>query len=179
MKHHHKSTVRSIAQAIVLCGVALGVIGCGGHYPADPGGTLNRVSGGTLRAGISHDPPWTDISSGENTEENPGGIEVQLLEDYAQSIGAEVEWRAGGEEQLIDLLAEQQLDVVVGGLTDQSPWEADAAITTSYAESKGIAGSTDAHVMAVQMGENAFMTSLEEFLLNQNVDPQLPEEMRP
>ncbi|MGO1537523.1 MAG: transporter substrate-binding domain-containing protein [Yaniella sp.] len=179
MQNNKISTLRSIAQYIVLCGVVLGLVGCGGHYPADPEGTLNRVSGGTIRAGVSHDPPWSDITTGGNTEEDPGGIEVELLENYAASIGAEVEWQAGGEEQLIGLLAEQELDVVVGGLTDQSPWESDAAITTSYAESKGIAGSTDKHVMATQMGENAFMTSLEEFLLNENVDQQLPEEMRP
>ena len=179
MKDNITSTLRSTAQYIVLCGVVLGLVGCGNHYPADPEGTLDRASGSTIRAGISHEPPWTDISSGENTEENPGGIEVELLEDYAESIDAEVEWQAGGEEQLIGLLAEQELDVVVGGLTDKSPWESDAAITTSYAESKGIAGSTDKHVMATQMGENAFMTSLEKFLLNENVDQQLPEEMRP
>jgi len=179
MQNNKISTLRSIAQYIVLCGVVLGLVGCGGHYPADPEGTLNRVSGGTIRAGVSHDPPWSDITTGGNTEEDPGGIEVELLENYAASIGAEVEWQAGGEEQLIGLLAEQELDVVVGGLTDQSPWESDAAITTSYAESQGIAGSTDKHVMATQMGENAFMTSLEEFLLNENVDQQLPEEMRP
>lgn len=176
---HSDSRVRSVAQAIVACGVALGMVGCGNHYPADPEGTLDTVSGGTIRAGISHEPPWTDISTGGNTAEDPGGIEVDLIEDYAESIGAEVDWQAGGEEELIGLLGERELDLVVGGLTDQSPWSSDVALTTSYAESKGIAGSTDKNVVAIQMGENAFMTSVERFLLNENVDQQLPEEMRP
>src|SRR5699024_5093876 len=145
------STLRSVAQYIVLCGVVLGLVGCGGHYPADPEGTLNRVSGGTIRAGVSHDPPWSDITTGGNTEEDPGGIEAGLLDNYAASTGAELEWRAGGEEALVGLLAERELDVVVGGPTGQSPWESDAAITASYAESKGIAGSTDKHVMAAQL----------------------------
>lgn len=166
-----------IVRWVVTCGVVLGLVGCGGHYPADPDGTLDRVSGGTLRVGISHQPPWTDTSGDGETD--PEGIEVQAIKDYASSIDAEVEWHEGGEEHLIGLLSEKDIDVVIGGLTDQSPWDSDAALTTSYVESIGIGGKTAKHVMAVQMGENAFMTSLERFLLDQNVDSQLPEEMRP
>lgn len=168
--------VRRLMQLIVVCGVTLGLVGCGGHYPADPEGTLDRISGGVLRVGISHQPPWTDIREGETS---PQGIEVQVIEDYAASINAEIEWQAGGEEELTTLLSENELDLVIGGLTSQTPWESAAAITTSYAESIGVDGKTAKHVMAVQMGENAFMTSLERFLLEQNIDQQVPEEMRP
>lgn len=171
-----RSAMRRLMQLIVVCGVTLGLVGCGGHYPADPEGTLNRISGGVLRVGISHQPPWTDISEGETS---PHGIEVQVVEDYAASINAEIEWQAGGEEELTTLLSENELDLVIGGLTSQTPWESEAAITTSYAESIGVDGKTAKHVMAVQMGENAFMTSLERFLLEQNIDHQVPEEMRP
>lgn len=169
---------RVLGRMLVVCGLALGLVGCGGHYPADPDGTLNRISGTTLRVGVSHQPPWTDTAA-EHSPDEPGGIEAQLIEDYAESIDAEVEWHAGGEEQLIKLLSERELDVVIGGLTDQSPWSSDAALTTSYAESLGVDGKTAKHVMAVQMGENAFMTSLERFLLDQDIDQQVPEEMRP
>lgn len=169
---------RVLGRMLVVCGLALGLVGCGGHYPADPDGTLNRISGTTLRVGVSHQPPWTDTAA-EHSPDEPGGIEAHLIEDYAASIDAEVEWHAGGEEQLIKLLSERELDVVIGGLTDQSPWSSDAALTTSYAESLGVDGKTAKHVMAVQMGENAFMTSLERFLLDQHIDQQVPEEMRP
>lgn len=171
-----RTRVSRIIQFLVVCGLLFGLVGCGGHYPADPEGTLDRVSGGDLRVGVSHQPPWTDTSSGETA---PEGIEAQLIEDYAESIDADVVWHEGGEEQLIGLLAEKELDVVIGGLSSQSPWESDAALTTSYAESIGVDGSTAKHVMAVQMGENAFMTSLERFLLEQDIDQQVPEEMRP
>jgi len=174
-----KTLKRSIARGFVLLAVMIGLVGCSGHFPADPDGTLDRVSGGTLRVGISHQPPWTDTVSEGNTEQDPGGIEVQLVNDYAQSINADVEWHAGGEEQLIMMLSGRELDMVIGGLTDESPWSSDAALTTTFAESIGVDGSTSKHVMAVQMGENAFMTSLEEFLLDQNIDQQVPEEMRP
>lgn len=166
-------------RGLILLAVLVGLVGCSGHYPADPDGTLDRVSGGTLRVGISHQPPWTDTTSEGNSEQDPGGIEAQLIEDYARSIDAEIEWHAGGEEQLMTLLSERELDLVIGGLSDQSPWDSDAGLTTTYAESIAVDGRTAKHVMAVQMGENAFMTSLEEFLLDQDIEQQVPEEMRP
>lgn len=172
-----RSVVRRIRQLFVLCVLSVALVACGGHYPADPEGTLNRVSGGVLRVGISHSPPWTDTSSSGDTD--PEGIEAQLIKDYAASINAEIDWHESGEEQLITLLAENELDVVIGGLTSQSPWSSKAGLTTSYAESIGVDGSTAQHVMAVQMGENAFMTSLERFLLEQDIEQQVPEEMRP
>lgn len=169
---------RLLGRILMVSGLALGLVGCSGHYPADPDGTLDRVSGGTLRVGVSHQPPWTD-TSGDNSPDDPGGIEAQLIEDYAASIDAEVDWHVGGEEQLIKLLSERQLDVVIGGLTDQSPWESEVALTTDYAEALGVDGKTAKHVVAVQMGENALMSSVERFLLEQNVEQQVPEEMRP
>lgn len=174
---HKTSVVRRLVQTVMLCVLAFGLVSCGGRFPADPDGSLNRVSGGTLRIGVSHQPPWTDTSNGN--EADPGGIEARMIEDYAASIDAEVEWRAGGEEFLIGLLADGELDLVIGGLTSKSPWSSDAALTTSYAQSVGIGGSTDKHVMAVRMGENAFMTSLEKFLLDADVDEELSEDMRP
>ena len=175
----HPSTLRQrITRGLVLLAVMIGLVGCSGHFPADPDGTLDRVSGGSLRVGVSHQPPWTD-TAGENSPDDPGGIEVQLIEDYAESIDADVDWHAGGEEQLIKLLSERELDVVIGGLTDSSPWSSQVALTTDYAESIGVDGKTAKHVMAVQMGENAFMSSLERFLLGQDIEQQVPEEMRP
>lgn len=173
----HATALRQrMTRGLILLAMVVGLVGCSSHFPADPDGTLDRVSGGTLRAGISHQPPWADTSESEN---DPGGIEAQLITDYANSINADVEWHHSGEEQLITMLSESDLDVVIGGLTEQSPWESDAALTTSYAESLGVDGSTASHVMAVHMGENAFMTSLEEFLLEQDIEQQVPEEMRP
>ena len=173
---HTQPLRQRITRGFVVLAVMVGFVGCTNHFPADPDNTLDRVSGGLLRVGVSHEPPWTDISA---SEDDPGGIEAQLITDYANSINADVEWHHSGEEKLITMLAESELDVVVGGLTDQSPWESDAALTTSYAESLGVDGSTMKHVMAVPMGENAFMTSLEAFLLEQDIEKQVPEEMRP
>ena len=66
------------SSGLVRCWAVASVIvmvlaGCG--IPRDPEGTLERIRGGTIRAGISENPPWTELSGGQ-----AGGIEPRLLE---------------------------------------------------------------------------------------------------
>jgi len=192
--------------------------------PADPEGTLQRVTGGTIRAGITANPPWTIV--GDAME----GVEVELIEGLAQELDADVEWVEGSEEELFGALEVGQLDVVVGGLSSQNPYSAHAALTHPYftsrivvvsrfeiediagrrvaveanTEAAGLLQKTDAvvelvddvseghdvvaiedwrydplfvretgivlsetdHVMAVRLGENGWMVTLEKFLLD-------------
>lgn len=150
-----------MAVAAVLLLVMLA--GCSATIPADPNGTLDRVTGGTLRVGVSPNPPWTDLPNG--TEADPHGTEVRLVEDFAESIKAEVEWVTGGEEALIGRLERGELELVIGGLTARSPWAEKVALTYRYTETTGPEGEKALHVMAVPMGENAFLVELESFLL--------------
>lgn len=149
-----------MAGAAVLL-LALG--GCSVTIPTDPDGTLDRVTGGMLRVGVSPNPPWTDLPGG--TGEDPEGTEVRLVEDFAQSIQAQVEWVPGGEEDLVGRLERGELDLVIGGLTARSPWAEKVAMTYRYAETTGPEGQKQLHVMAAPMGENAFLVELERFLL--------------
>jgi polar amino acid transport system substrate-binding protein len=136
--------------------------GCGVSIPADPDGTLERVSGGVLRVGVSPNEPWTDVSGTE-----PSGTEVELITEFAESLDAEVEWRTGGEESLMADLEQGALDVVVGGLTAASPWAEKAALTTPYTFVVDLEGTQEAHVVAAPLGENAFLVTLERFLLEE------------
>ena len=102
---------------------------CG--IPRDPERTLERVRGGTLRAGITASAPWTTLEGGR-----PGGVEVELVERFAGELGARVEWVDGSEADLIAALEMRELDLVVGGLTADTPWQARAAITRSYATTR-------------------------------------------
>lgn len=154
-----------IARLAVVGLLTLVLTGCGIAIPADPDGTLDRVEGGELRVGVSHNPPWTNVAA----EAEPTGVEPQLVRDFAVAHDAEVVWETGGEEHLMTLLDEGRIDMVVGGLTDSSPWTSHGALTTSYAESTGPDGSTDKHVMAVRTGENAFMVALERYALAQEL----------
>lgn len=136
---------------------------CSATFPSDPDGTLDRVSGGVLRVGVSPSPPWTDLPDGPDGE--PAGTEVDLVEEFARTIDAEVQWAAGGEEELIGRLERGELDLVIGGLTARSPWSEKAALTYRYTETSGPDGEKALHVMAAPMGENAFLVELEGFLL--------------
>jgi polar amino acid transport system substrate-binding protein len=109
--------------------LAITIAGCG--IPRDPESTLDRVTGGTLRAGITASDPWTTLEGGQ-----PGGVEVQLVERFAEELGARVEWVDGSEADLIAALEVRELDLVVGGLTADTPWQQKAAITRSYATTR-------------------------------------------
>jgi polar amino acid transport system substrate-binding protein len=121
-----RSGLAALITAVLL---AVGVAGCG--IPRDPEGTLDRVRGGTLRAGITASQPWTTLEGGR-----PGGVEVELVEQFAVELGARVEWVDGSEAELIGALEVRELDLVVGGLTADTPWQSKAAITRSYATTR-------------------------------------------
>jgi ABC-type amino acid transport substrate-binding protein len=130
-------------------------------FPADPGGTLDRIrSEAVLRAGAAPNPGWVELRGAGN---EPAGREPELVEEFAASLDAEVEWTVGTEEHLVSLLETGDLDLVVGGLTDQNPWVEKAGLTRPYAE-ETVDGTTEAHVMMVPMGENALQSELERWL---------------
>lgn len=140
----------AVVRRIIVTAAALALLlsGCGLQVPVDPDGTLDRVRGGELRVGLSADEPE----------------EEALVEGFAERLDAEVIWRDGGEEQLMTALEDGELDLVIGGLTDQTPWSTHAAITRPYAESVDDRGRTVRHVMAAPLGENAFLVELETYL---------------
>ena len=136
--------------------------GCS-RFPADPYDTLEQVQGGVLRVGVSPHKPWTVVSGAAE----PSGVEPDLVRAFADGLQARVEWRVGGEEMLVGELEEGRLDLVVGGLTADSPWSDKAAITKPYMEAPDVSGEPVGRVMAAPMGENAFLLELEEFLLSE------------
>lgn len=148
----------SIVCALVL---AVGLSGCGISIPADPDGTLDRVTGGELRVGVSPSAPWTETEGSGD----PAGTEVDLVEEFAENLDADVEWTEGGEADLVYRLERGELDLVIAGFTDTTPWTSKAAMTQPYAESRDPEGKTAKHVMLAPMGENAFLVELERFLL--------------
>ena len=118
-----------LAALFVAVLLVAGAAGCG--IPRDPESTLDRVRGGTLRAGITASEPWTTLEGGQ-----PGGVEVELVQQFAHELGARVEWVDGSEAELIGALEVRELDLVVGGLTADTPWQSKAAITRSYATTR-------------------------------------------
>ena len=119
------------ARAVLVTAALVAVLAAGCGVPRDPESTLDTVRGGTLRAGITASDPWTTLEGGR-----PGGVEVELVERFARELGARVEWVDGSEADLIGALEVRELDLVVGGLTADTPWQAKAAITRSYATTR-------------------------------------------
>jgi polar amino acid transport system substrate-binding protein len=109
----------------VAVALALILAGCG--IPRDPEGTLERVDGGVMRVGVTEAPPWVELSAQE-----PDGIEVRLVEQFAEELDARIEWVEGSEQELFGALKERDLDLVIGGLTSDTPWSAEAAVTHPY-----------------------------------------------
>ena len=134
--------------------------GCGTRFPADTDGSLDRITGGSLRVGVSENPPWTRV-------DDDGGVtgrEVDLLTGFAQGVDATVEWTPGAESELISALVRGDLDVVVGGLTSDSPWQQEVALTRPYAQEVTPDGDTEEMVMTTPLGENALLVALETYL---------------
>ena len=124
-------------------------------YPKDPGGTLERARGSVFRAGLVENPPWAMREDGRAR-----GSEVELVERFAASLDATVEWSDLSGHQALRALKEQNLDIVVGGFVEGDPWRAEVGFTRPYIPDTK-------HVMAVPNGENAWLVALERFLKEQ------------
>jgi membrane-bound lytic murein transglycosylase MltF len=72
----------------LLAGLSLVFLaGCAITVPADPEGTLETVRDGTLRVGVSPNPPWTELHEGDD----PSGVEPELARQFAATLDAEIE----------------------------------------------------------------------------------------
>src|SRR4051812_43190420 len=91
-------------------------LACG--LPRDSEGTLDRVRGHVLRAGVAAHPPWDSVSAGQVS-----GVEPRLIDALARGLGARAVFRVGTEAELVDALEHRDLDLVAAGLHDDSPWK--------------------------------------------------------
>ncbi|MBT2549342.1 ABC transporter substrate-binding protein [Arthrobacter sp. ISL-65] len=137
--------------------------------PADPEGTLGNITGGTLRVGftesITESGEWVRVVPGND----PVGIEPELVRSFAATRGAAVEWRSGSEQDLVSDLKHGDLDLVIGGFAEDTPWSKDAGLTRPFVESTDERGKTVKHVLLVPHGENAFLLELDRHLLGREV----------
>jgi polar amino acid transport system substrate-binding protein len=91
------------------------LVGCG--LPRDPEGTLVRARGRTLRIGVSANSPWTIIEG-----DDVAGIEAVLMRQIADSLDAQIEWVFDSEGDLLQRLEQFEIDAVICGLLEETPW---------------------------------------------------------
>lgn len=113
------------------------IAGC--QFPRDPEGTLDRVDDGVLRVGITPADPWVRLGG----DRDPTGVEVELVETFAQTRNARVEWVSGSESDLMDALHGRRLDVVIAGLTRRSEWRKVVALTRPYVTTQSVIAAPD------------------------------------
>jgi polar amino acid transport system substrate-binding protein len=120
-------------EALVALTLSALLAGC--EIPRDPEGTLERVAGGTMRVGITESPPWSSLG-----EAGPSGVEIDLVQGFADSLNAEIEWFDGAEAELLGALEHRELDLVIGGLTADDPWGQVVTFTQPYAKVATLVG---------------------------------------
>lgn len=131
------------------------------NLPRDPKETLRQLQSRPLRVGLVEHPPWVVRTGSE-----PAGAEVDLIRNFASQLGTTADWHWGGEQEQLEALEHYQLDVVIGGLTDQTPWSKYVGLTSPYFEES----SKLKHVIAVPPGENGFIKRLDEFLFTKRFE---------
>jgi polar amino acid transport system substrate-binding protein len=105
------------------------------NLPQDPEGTLARVQHGVLRVGLVQDPPWAQVAEGQVV-----GLEVEMVHHLAEALHARIKWVVGGESKLMEALSDYELDLVIGGLTVESPWCERVGFTQPYFQTRIMIG---------------------------------------
>ncbi|WP_307858472.1 hypothetical protein [Microbacterium flavescens] len=143
--------------AFALAGGLAGLTGCGLSIPADPDGTLDRITGGELRVGASPSGDLVVVDRGEVT-----GPLADLIEGFAREHDATVRWAVDSEEDLVAGLESGKLDLAIGGMTAATPWSDRVSVTRGY---PGVpeSGGADTAVL-LPLGENGLQAALETYL---------------
>lgn len=159
---------RTTSLSALWVALMLALTGCAGNtIPSDPLDTLKEVTGGTLHVGVVDNGQWVKLSpNGE-----PQGVEPDLVREFAARHDAEIEWNRGAEHELVLDLKHEELDMMIGGFGNDTPWTKHAGKTRPYVETKNERGETVKHVMLTLKGENRFLLELDEFLLSQQIKP--------
>lgn len=146
----------------VLLGAGAALAGCDG-FPRDSGGALDRITRDRrVRVGAVDHSPWVRLAG-----DGVGGLEAELVRAWAATLGAAVVWRAGALDPLSEALHGRELDLLIAGFDEKTPYAPKLALTQPYLSAR-VDGRDTKRVLAVQPGENALLMSLDTFLLAQD-----------
>jgi polar amino acid transport system substrate-binding protein len=100
--------------------------------PRDPGHTLQKVRNGELRVGVRESEPWALRDNNVMS-----GVEVGLVQELARRLNAKIRWVTPGPERAepFDSLYRGQIDLVIGGITEDNPWSGRVTFTRPYISS--------------------------------------------
>ena len=104
-------------------------------FPRDPDHTLEKVRNGELRVGMRESEPWA-----MRNNKVMSGVEVALVQELARRLNAKIRWVTPGPApiEFFDALYRGQLDLVIGGLTQDNPWSRRVTFTRPYINSSTV-----------------------------------------
>lgn len=141
---------------ICITGLFVVTSGCR-KIPADPENTFEKAIGTGLSVGFSHNPPWVI-----DKDSLAGGVEGRLIKKFAEINGMTIVWHKGSEQKLMKMLEENELHIVITGLTKDNPWKSKKiGMTMPYYKKR-----KEKHVIALIQGENRFLMNLEKFIFS-------------
>lgn len=148
----------------LLLMLAVASVGCA-RYPQDPQHTTTRVKDGVLRVGVVHDPPFVQLHAEQAgpLHVEPEGSETELVRALARAMDARVIWFGGSPDSMLEDLEHYRLEMVVGGLSRESPWRRRVTLAREY-HACGAQGLRLPRVMALPPGENAWQLRVERFV---------------
>ncbi len=121
------------------------------QLPMDQKGTVDRIAAThEIRVGLIENPPFV-IRDGEE----PRGVEVEAIKNFAATQNAHAVWTWGGEQKLMKQLEHFDMDLVAGGLKKDTPWSTYVGMTSPFSEDQ---------VIATPPGENQLIKRLDTFL---------------
>lgn len=86
---------------------------------------------------------------------------MELITGYAQQIDAQVRWVPGSESELMGLMEDHEIDLIIGGFDENTPWSSEAAPSRPYETPEGAPG----RIVLVEPGENALLMDLESWFI--------------
>lgn len=149
----------------LLCLILI-VVGCR-EYPKDPEGTWERIRREGARVGLAEDGSHVQIN-GRPSQGPVEGSVVVLLERMLADLGVEEAKRQiGSSDELMEKLERFELDIVVGGYTENSPWRNRVAFSRPwYVDSSD----GDHHVLALPPGENRWLMTGDRWIASHPAD---------
>jgi len=151
----------ALLRFLIIISISLTLAACD-PYPKDPGHTLAQIQQlGMMQVGVLEAPPWTN-------QENGGGIEAEIIQEFADSLNVAIQWHDLSMHKAVKKIKEGELDLVVGGITADTPYAKEVGLTRPYLKTGD--KKEDHHVMVVPRGENRFITTLEKFLAEHQND---------
>lgn len=133
----------------IVVTILLVAISCN-NYPRDTKNSFEKAKEKELKVGVVENPPYVVFQN-----DGVSGIEIRLIEKFAEKHNLDIGYIQDTESQLIKQLENYKLHIVAGGFKKKTVWSSKAGLTTSYDQE---------HVLLIPKGENRLLHKLEQHI---------------